>query len=120
MFITFTCGRLVKSKCSPQKQSSDFCLDEVRANSVLSKHSSQKYLLSNEKQIKYQQLNFICKHKTTLTTNTICNKSSKNLIIPFFVDKTFGFKNPNFQSIFNTPYVFLIRLYGLSQAAENF
>lgn len=45
IFITFTWGKLVKSKCSPQKQSSVFCLDDVRAKSVLSKHSSQKYLL---------------------------------------------------------------------------
>lgn len=43
-FMTFTWGKLVKSKCSPQKHNSDFCFDDVRANSVLSRHSSQKYL----------------------------------------------------------------------------
>lgn len=42
--ITFTRGRLWKSKCSPQKHMSPFCLDDVRAYSVLSRHKSQKYL----------------------------------------------------------------------------
>lgn len=44
MLIMLTRGRLWNSKCSPQKQSSPFCLQDVLAYSVLSKHTSQKYL----------------------------------------------------------------------------
>uniref|UniRef100_A0A224XYE8 Putative secreted protein n=1 Tax=Panstrongylus lignarius TaxID=156445 RepID=A0A224XYE8_9HEMI len=44
MLITLTVGRLKKSKCSPQKHISPFCLHDVLAYSVLSRQSSQKYL----------------------------------------------------------------------------
>lgn len=102
--MTFTWGKLVKSKCSPQKQSSDFCFDDVRANSVLSRHSSQKYLQA------------WAREELGLANTHIGGVELGN--IPFFVDKSFGFENPYFQRVFSAANVFLVRLDGFSQAAE--